>query len=469
MEDFGKIEGEIEPCSQEETVQHHSHNQEDSFVWDDNSQLYYHARSGFYHDPNAGWYYSTRDGFYYKFEDGNYILLDSYNKDHRSNPEAQGESVFDEPRLQSLCEQEDVQYHQGTENEAKQIGYIEHSSCELPENAPPSEWLEDTLIELYLAGYPNLESNVADDPLLPEEINDKDSSVLTTDGNNKLYEHGDAELSLDHRTATELTASDLCEDWEEESWRAQYGQVVPQEEESGSRIHIKDMWDWSMVREIQKEGSCPVARIVGRIVQPSSKLHPSMPSHGRRLRTAPICQAHLDLVQVRSGQVYKLRTPSARYLATLSTYDASNPSRDWGFPELSIEGINESCKSKTTLQVCSQEYTSSCQNKSSVYEKDKSQVYRDRAAERRALHGSFGTAPGQKRSADDTTLPLVPVEEAAAEALEMSLGAGSYAQNLLKNMGWKEGEGLGRTQQGMREPLQGIGNKGTAGLGWKSR
>lgn len=30
-------------------------------------------------------------------------------------------------------------------------------------------------------------------------------------GNNKLYEHGDAELSLDHHTATELTASDLCE------------------------------------------------------------------------------------------------------------------------------------------------------------------------------------------------------------------------------------------------------------------
>lgn len=45
MEDFGKIEGEIEPCSQEETLQDHSLNQEDSFVWDDNSQLYYHARS----------------------------------------------------------------------------------------------------------------------------------------------------------------------------------------------------------------------------------------------------------------------------------------------------------------------------------------------------------------------------------------------------------------------------------------
>lgn len=89
--------------------------------------------------------------------------------------------------------------------------------------------------------------------------------------------------------------------WEEEIWRAQYGQVVQQEEESGTGLNVVDMWDWSMVRETQKEGSQPVFRIVGRLVQPSSKLHPSMPTHGRRLRTSPICRVHLDLVQVRSG------------------------------------------------------------------------------------------------------------------------------------------------------------------------
>lgn len=165
--------------------------------------------------------------------------------------------------------------------------------------------------------------------------------------------------------------------------------------------------------------------------------------------------------------MYKLRTPSAKYLATLSNYDASNPTRDWGFPELSTEGTNETCESKAALQVFSQQYTKLCHDNPSVYEKHKTNVYRDRAAERRALHGNFGAAPGQKRSADDASPPST--EEAAAEALEMSLGAGSYAQKILKNMGWKEGEGLGKTQHGLREPLQGIGNKGTAGLGWKSR
>lgn len=36
-----------------------------------------------------------------------------------------------------------------------------------------------------------------------------------------------------------------------------------------------------------------------------------------------------------SGKVYKLKRPSAKYLASVSTYDSSNPTKDWGFPELS--------------------------------------------------------------------------------------------------------------------------------------
>lgn len=89
--------------------------------------------------------------------------------------------------------------------------------------------------------------------------------------------------------------------WEEENWQAQYGQVIQPEDEVGTRFRYIDMWDWSIVRMTPKEGNAPVARIAGRLMQPSAKLHPSMPSHGGRLRTAPICKVHLDLVQVRSG------------------------------------------------------------------------------------------------------------------------------------------------------------------------
>lgn len=96
--------------------------------------------------------------------------------------------------------------------------------------------------------------------------------------------------------------------------------------------------------------------------------------------------------------------------------------------------------------------------------------YRDRAAERRILHGGFGMGPGQKNVPDIDNGPSSPVagcpQEAASEALEMSFGAGSYARKLLKSMGWKEGEGLGSSTKGLVEPIQPVGNVGTAGLGW---
>ena len=68
-------------------------------------------------------------------------------------------------------------------------------------------------------------------------------------------------------------------------------------------------------------------------------------------------------------------------------------------------------------------------------------MYRDRAAERRSLHGGFGVGPGQKKSADDidSCSALSPVfetpEDAATEALNMSFGVGSYASWMLENMG----------------------------------
>lgn len=70
----------------------------------------------------------------------------------------------------------------------------------------------------------------------------------------------------------------------------------------------------------------------------------------------------------------------------------------------------------------------------------KDHAYRDRAAERRSLHGGFGVGPGQKKSTDDdnTTPVSATPEEAAAEALNMSFGVGSYARRMLENMGWKE-------------------------------
>ena len=88
---------------------------------------------------------------------------------------------------------------------------------------------------------------------------------------------------------------------DEENWLAQYGQVVHSGEEPLRDLRVVDLWDWGMVKGSRKDGKGHATRLVGRLVRRSAKLHPSMPSGGGLFRTAPICEAHLDLVRVRSG------------------------------------------------------------------------------------------------------------------------------------------------------------------------
>lgn len=89
--------------------------------------------------------------------------------------------------------------------------------------------------------------------------------------------------------------------WDEENWRSQYGQVSQPEEELAFGFSVVELWDWSMFTECRKHGKEQVARLVGHLVRRSVKLHPSMPSRGGLLKTAPICEVRRDLVRVTTG------------------------------------------------------------------------------------------------------------------------------------------------------------------------
>ncbi|QCE14676.1 uncharacterized protein LOC114164765 isoform X2 [Vigna unguiculata] len=497
-------------------------NSDSTFVWDHKSQLYFHASSGFYHDPNAGWYYSSRDGAYYKFEDGNYVLLDS-NKDDSADTYMCKETTTESP--QQFCDGNDnedyisflenrSETNQQTRtlaNETRDDATNSGSSptCEKPP-PPPSEWLEDTLIDLYLSGYKNIAVSEADGVTVPLETDDRYNS-LAADAYSKTYEVegewnpnqvgenglADTKSTVDegvaYNNSYELEEGEWVPDMEdecdiadkstidegmlldEEKWRAQYGQVTESGKDLVLEVPIVDLWDWEMVTRSKRDEKDKVARLVGRLVKPSAKQHPSIPSSGGKLRSAPICEAHLDLVRVRTGQVYRLRNPSAKYMASLSTYDSSNPTKHWDFPQLSptrkTTQLSKSSESSASVSddIPVEKDLSALPSQPSASKQIKHQ-YRDRAAERRILHGGFGTGPGQKNLSDVYNTPSSPdagcPQEAASEALEMSFGAGSYARKLLKSMGWKEGEGLGSSTKGLVEPIQPVGNVGTAGLGW---
>lgn len=174
--------------------------------------------------------------------------------------------------------------------------------------------------------------------------------------------------------------------------------------------------------------------------------------------------------------MYKLRNPSGRYLASLSSYESSDPTKDWGFPEISVKGkVPLKCQNiepKTGGGVDGVNHSSILPDQHYAPSKHTTQAYRDRAAERRKLHGGFGIGPGQKKTGlagdddDDGDDHPTCAEDAAAEALNMSFGAGSYARKIMEGMGWKEGEALGSTRKGLKQPLQAVGNTGNAGVGW---
>ncbi|KAG2678807.1 hypothetical protein I3760_11G021400 [Carya illinoinensis] len=470
-----------------------------SFVWDEKSQLYFHASSsGFYHDPVAGWYYSSRDRLYYMFENGNYVLLGS-DKSDEAEVNQSSETCIENPRQGEepsalRCsssdangsafqgyESEAYQYI-GTANDEHRLGDTECSNSHASENPPPSEWLEDTLIDLYLSGYSKPVVTAAADVTMPLETNDLDNFKLPVEagGNSDTCELEDEWLPESHCGVNMSSGNVLDEgaSCDEENWRAQYGQVIQSEQTPMPEFPVVDLWDWAMATGSRKNGKGEVVRLVGRLVRRSVKRHPSMASGGGLLKTAPICEVHLDLVRVTSGQIYKLRTPNAGYLASLSTYDSSNPTKDWGFPELSVDGdslpLSKSSGkhvSQTAAGASMSTDTFLLPDNLSASEKHKIHVYRDRAAERRTLHGGFGVGPGQKSTIlGEYGLQSSPVsastEEAAAEALNMSFGVGSYARKLLENMGWKEGEGLGNTTKGLVDPIQAVRNVGNAGLGW---
>ncbi|XP_048635244.1 uncharacterized protein LOC106396539 isoform X2 [Brassica napus] len=442
--------------------------EEDSYVWDNDTQLYIHQRytSGFYHDPVAGWYYCSKDGLYYKHENGEYVPLE--HDESNVNPLVHIVTSEEDSGRKDSPAQAEVSLCNPGETET----LLEPTGCsndhELEHLQRPSLWVEDTLIELYLAGNNRRPSYSAED--------NQDYQMLSANGDDDDEELEEGEwIPEEDFEPHEDNFDQDAPSKEEEMWVAQYGQVTQSPEKTLPEIPSVDLWDWKLVCESREADNEQVARLVGRLVRRSANLHPSVASGGTLFKTAPVCEARLHLVRVRTGQVYKLQNPSPKYLATLSVYDASNPTKDWGFPDVSTTWQDpvtkrkaKKVKPKTVRRLKVKE-----PHEVDMIEEERSSAYRDRAAERRNLHGGYGVGPGQKGTMvglnTDEHDTGSEEDATAEEALELTFGSGSYARRIMGNMGWKEGETLGKNAKGLVEPIQAVGNTGNVGLGFPQR
>uniref|UniRef100_A0ACD5W360 Uncharacterized protein n=1 Tax=Avena sativa TaxID=4498 RepID=A0ACD5W360_AVESA len=422
------------------------------FEWDADSQLYYHASTGFYHDPVAGWYYSSTDGQYYIYENGDYVL---WTSDAGREPDVHSPS-----------------------DEASQ-SFLECSSGWEPDiPQPPSEWMEETLINLYLSGYSNVKVN--NENLLVESLATEGNKCEAVENNLSNLASDNASVPLYDATLHQIEDKMQTENFtavheslgeEEEKWLSQYGQVERVNDDPPLLPSI-ELWDWDMVTEPSSKGQ-PMARLVGRLTRGSSKLHPSLPARGGLLRTAPVREVHLDLVRVSSGKLYRLRNPSRKYWASLSAYDSSNPTKDWGFPDIYDNPDNNSDKQTACCQSEVADDSSTGGGVSAASGKEHvTSTYRDRAAERRILHRGSGIGPGQKQSnginSDEYEEANEDMDSFGAAPVDMNFRSSGLksAKRIMENMGWKEGEALGKSRQGIVEPIQPTINKHGAGLGW---
>lgn len=134
--------------------------------------------------------------------------------------------------------------------------------------------------------------------MTPPEACDGNDFTLSSPDTNGAYELEEGEwipedFPIPSVSNEDALNQDLLQD--EEKWLAQYGQVIQSKEEPVLEFPVVDLWDWAVVRGSGKDGKSQVVRLVGRLVKRSAKLHPSMPTGGGFLKTAPICQVRFDL------------------------------------------------------------------------------------------------------------------------------------------------------------------------------
>ncbi|XP_067095369.1 RNA-binding protein 5 [Osmerus mordax] len=94
--------------------------------------------------------------------------------------------------------------------------------------------------------------------------------------------------------------------------------------------------------------------------------------------------------------------------------------------------------------------------------KETEMKYRDRAAERREKYG-IPEPPAPKKKKFTQPIPVVNYEQPTKDGLNSD----NIGNKMLQAMGWREGKGLGRNQQGITAPIQAQLRTKGAGLGTK--
>uniref|UniRef100_A0A667WZM9 RNA binding motif protein 5 n=1 Tax=Myripristis murdjan TaxID=586833 RepID=A0A667WZM9_9TELE len=146
----------------------------------------------------------------------------------------------------------------------------------------------------------------------------------------------------------------------------------------------------------------------------------------------------------------------------------SDPEEGGVEPDLSEEGQDKLTDwKKLACLLCRRQFPSKeglirHQQLSDLHKVSTRMKYRDRAAERREKYG-IPEPPAPKKKKFAQPAPVVNYEQPTKDGLNSD----NIGNKMLQAMGWKEGKGLGRNQQGITAPIEAQLRMKGAGLGTK--
>lgn len=434
------------------------------FTYDENTGMYYDHSTGFYYDSESQLYYDPYTGIYYycDVESGRYqfhsrVDLQSY-VDMHTQPSKE-KKVKKKKREPVSAQEED----KASKEMRESFSFSTENDRVCPyEREEPASGNKKLKLSSQVAESSTRESSSSVDDSEPEEGELTDSEKTSSD-----EEMSSAESASTHNSDTEDTEqiwppcirvivvrSPVLQKGSLFIITAVKSATIGREKDMGhtiripevgvSKFHAEVYFDHNLQNYVLVDQGSQNGTVINgnQILQPKTVCEPYVLHHGDEVKfgetvlsfhvhpgsdTCDGCEpgqvrAHLRLNQKEEGSVGPVLSKKEKEI-------------------LRRRGLKK-IREKYGLQGVDQEDNKVLKNPK----------YKDRASRRREVVGSEGTFQ----------------REEAPASVHVEISDSNKGRKMLEKMGWKKGEGLGKTGDGMRDPIQLQLHKKQAGLGTKN-
>ncbi|XP_015689013.1 SUPPRESSOR OF ABI3-5 isoform X3 [Oryza brachyantha] len=429
------------------------------FVWDEKSGYYYDSASGFYYDGNTGLYYDGNAGVWYSYD------------------------------------QQTQEYVPCNEqNSSKAAGDTANTSTKTSE----SNSGKNVVISAPAATIKQSEKTS-----LPEAVQAAASAALAAEKKEKEKAKEIKLASKGSLLANKKKMNNVLAMWKQRNQEGQPGRAVLDDKEpsnfaddklnsvhsaTGFSVKGKPKSDFGNVKDMNLPTSY---NSLGRTAAPTEMIDSD-------IKATPVSNSLGTTIMgvIRGSGRGIVRSDTAFHASDAGGADSSSNIATSTSGLTANAGVPTSAPFKTDLSALAS-YTPSGvpgSGKRRFSEAPGHSQYRDRAAERRSLYGSSsslgtdndgldptGEHPSRRGSSEMGSMPFPPgvgerssgeignTENYEVITADRAIDESNVGNRILRNMGWQEGLGLGKTGSGIKEPVQAKPVDVRAGLGSQQR